>query len=317
MPDLVTVTALCPECRAPIRIRERRFVGSTFPCPECRLPLTLLELSETATLKRASELTVEGARTAEPQPTTKLHARPATPPSQPRAVAWRLPEWVASPLFVAWSVAGLAALGFAVLLLGPWSTPASTPSPAVAAGTITESANPAAPVTPAQTPPLEPWEPPMVTDAEPAPPVIEPPVTPPGNVVTPPPEMPAIAGEQPLDPLLADEPLMPAAPVVPAVPVVLRPDPRQVLDLKLLAVTQPRPVSRRELFGLIEDLLGRRVVWSEADLGPAVSQLDQKLTLDVRDITVAALITKLLEGTGLDYVIEAETLRLVPATPAP
>ncbi len=307
MPDLVTVTALCPECRAPIRIRERRFVGSTFPCPECRLPLTLLELSETATLKRASELAVEGARTAEPQPTTKPRARPVAQPSRSNAAAWRLPEWVTSPLFVAWSVAGLAALGFAVLLLGPWSTSDSAPSQAVAGGKVTESANAAASVTPAERPPLEPWEPSMVTDAEPAPSVIEPPVTPPGNVVTPPLEAPAIAAEQPLEPLLADEP------AIPAVPVVLRPDPRQVLDLKLLAVTQPRPISRRELFGLIEDLLGRRVVWSEEELGPAVSQLDQKLTLDVRDITVAALIAKLLEGTGLDYVIDAETIRLIPA----
>lgn len=87
-------TFACPECRTPLRLRERRFIGTTFPCPECQTALTLLEALN-------AEVFIRKAADVSPVPPV-----PEVPPTRPVSIrTWKIPEWCTSPVTVSWVVA--------------------------------------------------------------------------------------------------------------------------------------------------------------------------------------------------------------------
>jgi hypothetical protein len=85
-----------------LRLRERRFVGATFPCPDCHAALTLISL-------RDGEATVQ------------LAAPAAIAPLPVRTPRTALPSWTASPMVIAWTAAGL--VGAVLLVLMTRSSP--------------------------------------------------------------------------------------------------------------------------------------------------------------------------------------------------
>ena len=127
---------------------------------------------------------------------------------------------------------------------------------------------------------------------------------------SPPPTVQPVAQNPPDEPpVSAVEELTKPAPVVVA---NLRPDPERVLAQRLTRFQQSKPVPRRELFYLMEDLLGRPVVWTEAELGPARAALDVPVTLELEQATVAEIFDEILRGSGLKYVVQADTIQLLP-----
>lgn len=115
MPEPLPARFPCPECRAPLRLRDRRYVGAVFPCPECGTNLTLRELADgVADVCRADP---EGETPATQQPASvKVPRAPLTVPApglpgsmqtSATRVPIALPEWLTSPVTISWSVAGL------------------------------------------------------------------------------------------------------------------------------------------------------------------------------------------------------------------
>ncbi len=124
---------------------------------------------------------------------------------------------------------------------------------------------------------------------------------------------PASSAPRPVAQNPVDEPAVSALEVAQVgrlIPAVARPDPAVVLSQRLIRFDQTKPASRRELLYTIEDLLGRPVVWSEAELGPAAQRLTETITLQLENGTVADLLDRILANTELDFVIEAERIRL-------
>lgn len=98
MKEMPPTTFDCPACRAPLRLRERRFIGSCFPCPECQTRLTLLEIRDSGVVIRlADELSASTPQTPKKGPLSE-----ATSPGRMR---WSIPPWLKSPVTVSWIVA--------------------------------------------------------------------------------------------------------------------------------------------------------------------------------------------------------------------
>ena len=135
------------------------------------------------------------------------------------------------------------------------------------------------------------------------------------------PSAPAPSQEAPRTPAVAQNP--PDAPPISALNVsatgarIIRPDAGVALQQRLLSFRQEQPVARRDLLSTVEDLLGRKIVWNDAELGPSVARLNDRLTLELESCTVEELFRRLLDGTGLQFEIQADEIRLRPAPPNP
>ncbi len=139
--------------------------------------------------------------------------------------------------------------------------------------------------------------------------------------------IPGEPGDRPIPPPVSAPPVMPVAenppdePPVSALPVqnppvreaILRPDPLKVQQQTLASFEMTAPRPRRELFSLVEDFFGRPVRWTDDELGARRAVLDEPVTIRRESITVGELLQELLAGTGLEFVIGADEIRLQPA----
>lgn len=93
-------------------------------------------------------------------------------------------------------------------------------------------------------------------------------------------------------------------------PVIVRPPVAPLLQQRLTSFQQTKPVTRRQLLTIAEDLLGRPVVVDQEQLGPLTQQLDVTITFALENTTIAAVLEQVLHGTELELVIGPERAAL-------
>lgn len=131
--------------------------------------------------------------------------------------------------------------------------------------------------------------------------VSNPPISPPANAADEPPEPPVSA--------------LTVVPAPVAQVVAARPDPRVLLNQRLVSFQQPKPVSRRALLGTIEDLLDRPVHVRDDVPADVAARLDAAVTLALENVTVEELLRSILNGTGLEFTCTADDVKLHVAKP--
>lgn len=82
------------------------------------------------------------------------------------------------------------------------------------------------------------------------------------------------------------------------------------LNQPLLEFKQNRALPRRELLDILEEMIGAPIQCDEPTLGDAAKDLDQPISVDLRNITVKEVLNKVLEQSDLTYEREKYQLRL-------
>lgn len=290
---------LCPHCATSLRIRDRKFLGREVPCPECRQPIRIVAAGPD---QLAAEVVIPA--------TTANNATAASPrPSSVWLTKGKFAlEALRSPLGVAWSVAACCAL---VIVVTVWpERPDKMPSTTALVEESQETS--AALEQPTGTEPLT--EPDAAlqgatqsTKTDPPP---EPPVEPAKPVEPPPVENVARAEPEPLP--VAPPPANQSPPAKPKPEPVRKVDVAAALRQRILAFSQPKPVAARELLLVVEELCGVPIYVDAKEFSDAGQVLEQSVTLDLKDTTVAAILQALADKLGLRYVVEAESIRLRP-----
>lgn len=132
------------------------------------------------------------------------------------------------------------------------------------------------------------------------------------------PEVPGEPGDQrpaaamPADPEPAAVPPPPAAalPLAP-LPVDKRPAIDRTWEQPIRLFRQSKPLPRRELIGIVEELLGRRVEIDRDQLGAEGAALDEPITLDLQDTTPAAILAEIFSGTALTIERDGDKLTIL------
>lgn len=137
MPEPLPARFPCPECRAPLRLRDRRYVGAVFACPECGANLKLRELADgVADVCRAEQgaeaQPAQGGDAAKVRGTRSAITPSETPESPlipPERAAVALPAWLTSPVTISWGVACLFGCVFLWLAWRPSGAPVDVAQP--------------------------------------------------------------------------------------------------------------------------------------------------------------------------------------------
>jgi hypothetical protein len=263
----------------PLRLREDRFVGTTFPCPECRVALVLmLGENESRVVQRATVL----------EPGRAVAESGATRPGSQR---WQLPTL--SPLVVAWGLAGVVA----AVLIGAAVRDhyaAITPRHSVAINPPVANEAPAEIASPQE-------DTPSTTVAE----VVAPVEQPDNHRVLPEAPLPSVAAHNPPEPPVSAQAAVPIAPVV-----APKPDAGVLLGQRLVSFQQAKPVARRALLQTVEDLLDRPVRVADDVPAEVVARLDAAVAVTLQNVTVEELLREILSGTGLEFVCTPDAVQL-------
>ena len=296
----------CPDCGTTLRIRDRTFVGRQVQCPECHIPLVIeLDRDEILTARKPPiDKSVKSAGAAA--------NRPAVMSDGPRVPTWidGLRRAIGSPLMLAWALALAVTALVVVAMLRPavrFRSPGSSVRPQAAAET---------PVAPDETRPED------DTSQHPLPVLPSPSDLPaesiadatrPANIPEPlstnPPPSPQPGANPAVKPIVADA----GTPTLP-VPPVPRPMPKidfdAVLKQRLLSFDQSKPVSRRDLMELMEEMLGAPIRYDVAELGE--KNLDKLVTFKVENTTLGGVLKTILDPAGWEFVAEETQLRVQP-----
>jgi hypothetical protein len=294
---------VCPQCGTTLRVKDRAYLNRPVPCPDCRTPL-VLKATKDDQLEVA--LAAPSADSVPAQPVPKTMAAQTSHP-----VVQRLRDWSTNVTVISWAAALLVA---AMIGVAVYSTRKPSPNrhtdvaaqPPVPA--VNEKENRPDETPSALSQESEPTE--AMADAVPSPDSPEAPLDPA--------ELPApVASEsitEDIPPADAAVAVAEAAALQPAVVAAEPPLPKVDLDAALAqplkAFRQSRSSSRRELLDLMEEMLGAPIRYDVIELGDAAKPLDQKLSLDLQDVTVADVLAKVLDKTELSFVREPDGLRL-------
>ncbi len=328
----------CPSCQAPLRLENRAlFVGRTFDCPDCGESL-LIEADGSTGVKAKRSVTPT-RRVSEGSAINSVAPSPARPMGheavskvsdrgvdlQSPMSAWdRLSH---RPALWGWIVAAL----FAVVVLvvvnsGRQQGHTAADTPVVAKNKALETA------------PQESAEQNSKTAIEPAPDSSKPNDQTPGVAANteaakpndnsePPP--PAVSKDSPRDskpPAAADAAEKPAAEELKPVPVPPPPEPvpaslalsaeaiEAKLRQKIARFDQPKPVAFVKLLDTIEELAGVPIVW---DLDRVTDeQLQQPVTIRLKETTVGEILDTLLKQAGLERRTVEGKIELLPRSEA-
>jgi hypothetical protein len=100
---------------------------------------------------------------------------------------------------------------------------------------------------------------------------------------------------------------------------IVRPSPTAVLALTLGQFQQTKPVSRRTMLTVMEDLFDRPLRFPKTGFDAADKSLEQTITLNLTETSVEQVLTEILAGTDIGLVIDDATLlieRRSPGAPA-
>ena len=285
----------CPHCQAPLRIRNRAYLGKELDCPHCDQPIRIVAgIDEEFVAEPLQELPLPSAITE--------------------------PNRTLSPQRLGWIVAG----GLAVLLLILlWPFDHSSPETADLDPPPNETVS--SNDEPPGEPPTEPKAEPAVTPDPPvADKVQEPaaetviPVIPVARVEQEPPPLPIDVplpappdtddpgvrdtDEAPIEPLLATE--------IPTEPPV-RIDVRKSLDVRVKRFDQSRPIAVREMLHWFEEFIGVPIRTTDDRISPA--QLDRTVTVLLNDTTFGEVLSSVTGQAGLSYQIQDNEIVLIPS----
>ncbi|MEK6259432.1 MAG: hypothetical protein AABP62_12515 [Planctomycetota bacterium] len=292
----------CPDCGTTLRIRDRTFVGRTVPCPECHASL-VIELDREERFVARKPPVDTSVKSSQAAPAN----RSAVKSDGPREPTWTdgLRGAIGSPLVMAWAL-GLAVTALVIVaMLRPalrFSSPGGSTQSEAANNTIapdeTNSGNDASLQPSPELPsPKELPDSPMA-DA------IKPTNAPELPVPSPAPPQPGDGGPV-IKPVTAVA-VKPADPLPPAPPPKI--DFVTVLKQPLLLFDQAKPVSRRELIELMEELVGAPIRYDAAELGE--NNLDKQVTFKAENTTLGGVLKSLLDPAGWVFVEEETQLRL-------
>jgi len=299
----------CPDCGTTLRIRDRTFVGRQVQCPECNVSL-VIELDRDEILTARKPPHGKAAKSVAPS-----HASAVTNagPLVPTRVD-RLRRAIGSPLVLAWALALAVTALVVVAMLRPTVRFRSPGSSVQSRAAVNNSVTPeeTQPEHDASQPPLpklpSPNDPPAAPMAD---------ATTPANVpeplpTNPPPSPQPGAGPvvKPIETVVV-KPAPPAPPVPPPMPKI---DFDAVLKQKLLSFDQSKPVSRRELIELMEEMLGAPIRYDVAELGE--KNLDKQVTFKSENTTLGGVLKSILDPAGWEFVTEETQLRIRPKTTA-
>lgn len=293
----------CPDCDTTLRIRDRTFVGRQVQCPECHVALVIeLDRDEVLTARKPPrDPALKSAATAVTSAAAETGSRAPTRVDELRSA-------LSSPLALAWALALAVSALFVVAMFRPavrFGSPGSSVRPQAAAD------NPVTPVvepkaldstlhpTPVLTAPLDPLANPTadatatVNDSKPHPTTSPLSQQPDGGPTVKPVETVAVT------------PIPPAPPVPPPTPRI---DFDAILKQRLQSFDQSKPVSRRELIELMEELIGAPIRYDVAELGE--KNLDKQVTFKVENPTLGGLLKTILEPAGWEFVTDETQLRV-------
>ena len=322
----------CPSCQAPLRLENRAlFVGRTFDCPDCRESL-LIEADGSAGVKakrsntptrRASEGTeinnvaASPARRATHETASKVSDRGVDLQS-PKSAWDRLSR---RPALLGWIVAVL----FAIVLLvvvnsGHQRGVPEADTPVVAENKTPETARQESAEQNSKTAVEPDPNSPRANDQSPDEP------KPKDNSEQPPPDATKDSPRDSQPPAAADPAEKPAAEEPKPVPVPPEPAPAPAsfvlsseaieakLRQKIARFDQPKPVAFVKLLDTVEELAGVPIVW---DLDRVTDeQLQQPVTIRLKETTVGEILDTLLKQVGLERRTVAGKIELVPRTEA-
>ncbi len=290
----------CPDCGTTLRIRDRTFVGRTVPCPECHVSL-VIELDREENLAARKPLLDQPAKSA------RVAAANRSPVKRD---GLRGPTWtdglrgvIGSPLVMAWAL-GLAVTALVIVaMLRPalrFSSPGGSTRPEPSSNNV---------IAPHETTPG--------TDASllPSPELPSPnelPDSPMADAMAPANvherTVPNPGPPQPVDGGPAAKPVEAVA-VKPPEPAPLpKIDFGTALKQPLLLFDQSKPVSRRELIELMEELVGAPIRYDAAELGE--KNLDKQVTFKAENTTLGGVLKSILDPAGWAFVAEETQLRV-------
>ena len=324
----------CPSCQAPLRLENRAlFVGRTFDCPDCRESLLIEADGNTGVKAKRSNTPARRAsegmetRAADPSQSRRASHEAASKVSDrgvdlqsPRSAWDRLSR---RPTLLGWIVAVL----FAVVLLGvvnsgrprgvseadtPVVAEIKTPEPAPQESAEQNSKTAVEP---------DPNSPPANEQSPDA-------TKPKDNLEQPPPDVNNDSPPATHPPAAADPAVKPAAEEPKPVPVPPAPEPAPApaslvltteaieakLRQKIARFEQPKPVAFVKLLDTVEELAGVPIVW---DLDRVTDeQLQQPVTIRLKETTVGEILDTLLKQVGLDRRTVEGKIELLPPTEA-
>lgn len=275
----------CPHCGTPLRIRDRSFVGRQVECPECQVKLVIL-------LDAERKLVAETSKEAPVRKSTapRLVAPVARAGS---TLGRRLSDLVHSPLAIAWAL-GIGLTAFvAIILLRPavrFRSPAEKPAPAVADSPKPEVDQKVKPVQVTPEPPAVPVKPPALPIA--------------GTLAEEDADVPSALNVANANPPSPEVPV----PAPPAGVVKIKVEELFTQPLKGFSTT--RPLSRRELIELVEELLGAPIRYDAEELGE--KNLERTMSISLEATTVGGVLKVLLDSAEWEYVVEGDGIRLKP-----
>ena len=297
----------CPDCGTTLRIRDRTFVGRTVQCPECHVSL-VIELDRDETLA------------ARKPPIDKL-ARAAVIRSSGKSDEPRVPtridglrRAIGSPLMLAWALALAMTALVVVAMLRPavrFRSPGSSVRPQTAAdNSVTpEKTQPELDANQHSSPKLpSPSDPPAAPMAD---------ATAPANVPEPLPPIPLPLPQPGTDQAVKSieaVPVKPASLAAPVPPPMAKIDFDAVLKQRLLSFDQSKPVSRRDLIELMEEMIGAPIRYDVGELGE--KNLDKQVTFKMENTTLGGVLKSILDPAGWEFVTEETQLRIRPKTTA-
>lgn len=288
----------CPDCGTTLRIRDRTFVGRQVSCPECRIAL-VIELGHDDILSARKLPNGNPSKSPLPLKSVVTNDGPAAP-------TWvdGLRRLISSPLVLAWALALAMTTLAVVAMLRPavrFRSPGSSVRPQDA------DRSPAVPETiraehdAAQHPSLElpsPSDPPA--DA-----------TTPANVSEPLSVSLTDAQQTDMESVVKPVETIAVKPF-PSVSPVPRPLPKidfdAVLKQRLLSFDQAKPVSRRELIELMEEMLGVPIRYDVDELGE--KNLDKLVTFKMENTTVGGILKSILDSADWEFVTEDAQIRV-------
>jgi len=314
----------CPDCGTPLRFRGRTFVGRTVNCPECQCPLVVeLDQDETFSVRKSST----NSRRSESQNSK----RPQHGSGIVYGTLARLRQLVESPLFVAWSLAIAVIMLIAITMFRPqfdWQkgtrmdsqTNASSSASSVdqvkpevqstfGLGSGTNDSNDVGPEAQVdvESDPVGPARNFLTTIDALRPDNLdtELPFVPQSELVALMKFVPNI-NHTPSEDHLNDEPSETPKPVEMKVEPI---DFEKRLGQKLVSFEQSKPVTRRVLLDLMEEMIGAPIVYEEQEVSETT--LNQTVTVrQMENITLQVVLKTILDDANLSYIPESTCLRL-------
>lgn len=309
----------CPHCSGRLRLRQRMFVGRQVNCPDCDQPLLITE--------QKGELAVEIVAATSPGSGENSGGHAATQLALPAAKT-ALATWSRSPLFIAWTAAGICVTGlFGFLLLrnpGGGSRQDTSKELAEQPAASDVTANPSADMkTGLQSAPTVAvngektaqetvaQNSALTKEQDTEVPVVDPSTASGsvGDAAKPARVMVALSDDKPIDPEFAEPP--PPEPRRPKTEAEIA----AALKQPILSFQQSQSATLGDMLREVAAMAGIVVTWDAADLGSAEPKLNQPVSLKLDKTTVGTILDKLLDTAKLTYRIEPGKIRIVLKPP--